>query len=111
MPALSFFNSTIPLLPERSQLPIDIRTNEQTPSFGSLTISVVSVSLAAATLVLTYLHFRLQIREPTPTSIEDDAGAQGSVTLEDIIASPAGSESIEEESVSESSMAPVEDEL
>ena len=89
MPALSFLNSTVPL-PEPYQPPFDIRTNDQASRFGVLALSVVTVSLAAASLVIAYLQLRLKVRAPndTPTSIEGDALEQESIILEDIIVSP-----------------------
>ena len=90
MPALSFLNSTVPLHPEPYQLPFDIRTNDQASRFGSLALSVVTVSLTAASLVIACLHLRLKVRAPndTPTSVEGDALGRESIILEDIIVSP-----------------------
>ena len=90
MPALSFLNSTVPLHPEPYQLPFDIRTNDQASRFGSLALSVVTVSLTAASLFIACLHLRLKVRAPndTPTSVEGDALGRESIILEDIIVSP-----------------------
>lgn len=86
---------TLPLHPSPPQRPFTIRTND-TSRLGSLALSAITVSLAAATLFITYLHLRLQKRgsSDTPPSREDDDGEGESVVLEDVSGSraPVGDE-------------------
>lgn len=90
MPALLCLNSTIALHPEPYQLPSDIRKNDQASRLGLLALSAITVALTVATLVIAYLHLRLQIHAPsdTPTSVEGDGLQRESIILEDVIGTP-----------------------
>ena len=74
--------------------PSPIHPTEQASNLQSLTLSTITLFLAIATLLLAYLHFRLQARAlngtATPPLIEDDEprGGEGSITLDGISESP-----------------------